>query len=402
MTNKFILTIVCLSSLVLSLTAQNLVPNPSFESIMCPSNYTGFSPQVETQVEHWYSANCASPDPMTNCSTNENTNVPDVWFGNQTARTGTNYMGFSFYDLQYEYLQVELTETLQSGQTYAVSFYLSCADEVQFASDAVGAYFSATDNRCDNPAVISGPTFEFIPQVQTNSFITEQTGWQLVSGTFTAVGGERYLTLGCYEPWEETSKFDLGSGDNRCYYYLDDVQVVATTNNALAVADIALTTQVIAPNTVQLAWKMELDNSQMPLTVERSTDGTNFAPIAHLNDPTQRSFRDTDLAGSVVYYYRLRATKSTGEKIYSEISSVTLSETTLVEIFPNPVQDMLRIKNSNPVAVSVTILSATGQTVLQTTQVAADATLNVDCRDYPAGIYFVNIADEKAELFIKH
>lgn len=210
--------------------AQNLVPNPSFENANCPTGYNGLPSQVALYMQDWYSANCASPDVMTNCSVNTgqavNTNVPRVWFGFQYARTGNNYMGFGFYQGWYEYLGARLTEPLVAGVTYDVSFFVSCANDPRLATDALGMYFSTTEIRCTSG--FSGPVLNYTPQViQTPGvFLTDTLGWEEVSGSFTAQGGEEYIVIGYFRPWNICDFLPLyGSTSSRCYYYLDDVSV---------------------------------------------------------------------------------------------------------------------------------------------------------------------------------
>lgn len=206
-------------------SAQNLVPNPSFENANCPTGYNGTATQVAMYLSDWYSATCASPDPMTNCSSNANTSVPSVWFGHQNARTGTNYMGFSFYSVWYEYIGVKLTQPLAAGTTYDVSFYVSCADQVKYASDKLGIFFSDTAIQCISG--FSGPVLTYTPQVQSPSgvFYTDTAGWSQVSGSFTATGGEQYIVIGYFNPWNTAALQDIGGANARCYYYIDDVSV---------------------------------------------------------------------------------------------------------------------------------------------------------------------------------
>jgi len=208
-------------------SAQNLVPNPSFENANCPTGYNGLPSQVSMYLADWYSATCASPDPMTNCSNNANTSVPSVWFGYQNARTGNNYMGFSFYGAWYEYIGVKLTQPLTAGTTYDVSFYVSCADEVKYASDKLGIYFSDTAIKCISG--FSGPVLSYTPQVQSPSgvFYTDTAGWTQVSGSFTATGGEQYVVIGYFNPWNTANLQEISGSNGRCYYYIDDVSVTA-------------------------------------------------------------------------------------------------------------------------------------------------------------------------------
>jgi hypothetical protein len=67
--------------------------------------------------------------------------VPDVLFGYQYARTGNRFMGFGFYSAWYEYIGVKLTAPLEAGETYHVTYWLSCGDLMPWAADQIGIYF---------------------------------------------------------------------------------------------------------------------------------------------------------------------------------------------------------------------------------------------------------------------
>ncbi len=206
-------------------TAQNLVPNPSFENANCPTSYNGWPTQVAMYMQDWYAANCASPDPFTTCSNHNNTKVPNVLFGKRYAHTGDNFMGVGFYGGWYEYIGSRLTQPLQSGKTYNVSFYVSCSYEKKYASDALGIYFSDTAIKCTSG--FGGPVLNYTPQIvqQSGVYLTDSL-WTKVSGSFVADGGEEYIVFGCFKPWNTSTLFDLGTNKgSQCYYYVDDFVV---------------------------------------------------------------------------------------------------------------------------------------------------------------------------------
>ena len=122
--------------------AQNLVPNPGFETLLsCPPSYTaicsGFAPP-------WGCGNTATSDLFNACSPPFVVGVPDNGFGSEPAFAGDGYAGIMarFITANYrEYLQVQLLSPLVAGTWYNVSFYVSLAD-AGCGSDHMGAYFS--------------------------------------------------------------------------------------------------------------------------------------------------------------------------------------------------------------------------------------------------------------------
>ena len=157
--------------------------------------------------------------------------------GGGYARTGQAYAGFktwcvSSFFVGREVLGVELLEPLQGGGSYRVEFYLSMMDSIWYASKNVGAYFSdlQPDNDIDSIE-------NYQPQIQySGDFISEKEGWIRVSGSFVAQGGERFLSIGNFDKYEDTETlFVPGGGVNPWHsdvywklsaYFIDDVSVV--------------------------------------------------------------------------------------------------------------------------------------------------------------------------------
>ncbi len=200
---------------------QNLVPNPSFEdSIACP--YTGWM----GDCNHWYSPTAFTPDYFHSCAQN-GYGVPSNGRGFQYARTGSAYAGIiSMIETDSrEYIQAALIDSLITGHQYEVKFYVSFAENSKYAANNIGAYFS-------NTPVSSGDyTFlPYIPQIENDPLsnpLTDTTGWTMVSGIYTAQGGEKYITLGNFNSDINTDTIHLNFGlSNRSYHYIDDISVV--------------------------------------------------------------------------------------------------------------------------------------------------------------------------------
>ena len=69
----------------------------------------------------------------------------------------------------------------------------------------------------------------------------------------------------------------------------------------------------------------------------------------------------------------------------------TITETTAIQLFPNPSQDWLTIKlpNFEHQPATISILTATGQTLLVTT--TNQSLLTLPIKDFSTGIYFVKV-----------
>jgi hypothetical protein len=217
--------------------AQNLVPNYSIETANCPTSYNGFPIGLESMIPDWYSVTCTSPDAFTSCSNNAWTQVPNNLFGNQTARTGTNYLGFGMYGGWYDYVGAKLNCPLIAGNSYHVSFWLSRCDNARYAADEIGLYLSSNNTKMT--CGFGNTVLSYTPQIKNTSgiYLTDQTGWTEVSGNYIATGGEEYITIGYFKAWNVADFSDGGAGYSmpRSVYYLDDISITGVGNCPLSI-----------------------------------------------------------------------------------------------------------------------------------------------------------------------
>lgn len=207
---------------------QNLVPNPSFEDTVNCDGTGDIS-----QLQHWINPTASTPDFLSSC-TNGNFNVPSNVYGNQTARTGNSYIGLVSIinaSSSREYIQIQLTSPLVAGTQYCVEFYVCVSDSSTYSVNNIGAFLSTnaisssngTELMC-NPQIVN-PISAPLNQLNT---------WQLVSDSFTASGGEQYLTLGNFNNNGNTDTTMLnGSSWAEGYQYIDDVKVESCSGNSI-------------------------------------------------------------------------------------------------------------------------------------------------------------------------
>lgn len=211
-------------------TAQNLVPNPSFETYStCPTDLTQIS-----NVSQWNRPpnTTGTPDYFNNCNqTIYFVGVPNNNYGTQQPFEGNGYVGLGTYiasspssDPNYrEYIQTQLTSPLVAGQMYQLSFYVSLGDRCQRASNNIGAIFTIdqlTGNGTNQP-------INRTPQILNQNIISDSSGWTQISGTFIASGNERYLTIGNFFDDAHTQIQIIQTDFSLLgtLYYLDNVSV---------------------------------------------------------------------------------------------------------------------------------------------------------------------------------
>lgn len=204
--------------------AQNLVPNPSFESYTgCPTNVNRVSRLSSWSVPRNHGG---SPDFFHRCAINTPVHVPVNYAGNEEAFTGDAYAGLFLFFRDFpehrEYLEVRLDSALNAGTVYQVSFKYSLSERSNYSSDDFGVYFSVdrTSRSFTNLRV------KRTPQLAVNDILDNKDGWATITMEYTAQGGERYVIFGNFLDDAATSAYPVSSsGVEVCYLYLDDIAI---------------------------------------------------------------------------------------------------------------------------------------------------------------------------------
>ena len=219
--------------------AQNLVPNWSFEdTVGCP-----YLPGKIDLANFWYTSTDGSPEYYNSCSSLYG--IPSNNWGNQNALTGQGYCGVYIYPTLKEYASIKIKDTLKSNHYYNIRFFVSLADDVNYAVDNIGIYFSPDSFHVDT--FINLP---FIPQIENNSTnpLTNKNNWVEISGIYLASGNENYITIGNFNSDSTTDTVWVGGGvSNSAYYYIDDVSVTPCTN------DTTIDTTFCSPDSIFVA-----------------------------------------------------------------------------------------------------------------------------------------------------
>lgn len=220
----------------------NLVKNASFEdTITCP-NLWGY---VDPYLLYWHNPTVSSPDYYNSCAPYSNgCNVPNSGVGFQNSKSGNAYSGLFCYDYvnpdTRDYIQGQLQDSLTANKTYTVSFYTNLANLCKYSISNIGAYLSST--------AISSSDYYYLPYIPqivnpSNVQLNDTVAWLQISGTFIAAGGEKYITIGNFNPDSITDTLlfngsPFGTG-KIAYYYIDDVSVVCLDCEGSGINDIA-------------------------------------------------------------------------------------------------------------------------------------------------------------------
>jgi hypothetical protein len=220
------------------ISSQNVVPNCSFE------NYTTCSYGLIDNATPWCSINPCSY--LNTCISDTVHSIPSQslspgYPSYQIPHSGNAYASFGFIwptiTANSRYPHVKLTDTLKAGKIYCVTYYVSLWNDCKYSADKMGALLTATPFNC---TVTSQNLYTgYTPQVvsPTGYLYNDTLNWQEVSGSFTAVGNEAYLTIGNFFPnAAHTYSLSYPNGVRLlAEYYLDDVSVeeveIAKTRN---------------------------------------------------------------------------------------------------------------------------------------------------------------------------
>ncbi len=185
------------------------------------------------QVTHWDSPTNATPDWLNTPCHSGTYGMPQNYAGYQYARSGASYAGLGIdgSSTHYrEYITGTLADSLKPNKKYCVEFYVSLADSLWWAESALGAYFS-NDSLCYSSSQTILP---YTPQIENplNNIIADKVDWVPISGEFTALGGEIFITLGDFYSDLQSNFDSVGNGGKiwkqpypNTYYYVDDVSV---------------------------------------------------------------------------------------------------------------------------------------------------------------------------------
>jgi hypothetical protein len=241
MSRIFRYTFVLLSFSFYLTNAQNLIFNGDFENFStCPNQISQLFYANGWFQPHKYPGNnnvnvYCSTDFFYQCADSQSyVSVPKNYMGFQLAHSGSGYIGAAIFtpysagNGDREYAETKLTQTLIAGKKYNLNYYVSLANKCLYSITKFDAYFSndsllfTSSNRMNIPVT---------PQIQYNGRINDTLNWVGISGSYVAIGGENYLTLGNFHDvaFCDSLKNLYSAIHNEAYYFYDNISLVEDT-----------------------------------------------------------------------------------------------------------------------------------------------------------------------------
>ncbi len=213
---------------------QNLIPNPSFETVNTSLKRMDMEMQNFGIIQDWKPA----------------INSPDVYhpqlelvrfihkspnflkqFGEQDPRTGEGKVGMYIAGGEYkEGVTSKLRQPLSAGKYYYFHMYVSLGEGISNScTSSIGAYFSARSPK------ITG-TSKLPLHIESSKRVCDTKGWAKVCGVYRAKGNEKYISLGYFSD-SPIGKSVKGGNYDTGYYFVDDVLLMEMRSTKGLIAD---------------------------------------------------------------------------------------------------------------------------------------------------------------------
>ncbi len=218
--------------------SQDLIVNGNFSLYFrCPGTYNHYNSNIKQLLPGWSTVNQSTPDFFHRCSRNSDVGVPNNFAGSTEPFEGDGYIGiilrsdpetYPYSSTYSEHITGVLELPLEAGEQYCFTMYYTHAQNSGIGTSSIGIYFSF-----EKPEFRDNDDFyTFQPQLilHPDSMLSMQPGWKELSSMYKAYGGERYVTIGNFQPISQNKiiKHDpTVFNDTRffAYYYIDGISL---------------------------------------------------------------------------------------------------------------------------------------------------------------------------------
>jgi hypothetical protein len=259
-------------------------------------------------------------------------------------------------------------------------------EEIIYVRYTTGADFASSGSSSLIKAVLDGATYKaVIPTLPPSTVVRYYV--------FTSTIDEANLTTE-FDRSLATLRVDDNSGANYTY----------TTFAVLPVNFLGLNA-FLQNQTVQLKWATAAESNMSGYSVEKSTDGTQFAEIgfvrANNNNANDYSWVD-NAANTSSNFYRIVSIDKNGQKTYSKIVKILVGKNNSLGIFPNPAVDnvTIRLSAANKGRNELAIYNSIGQKIYNEVFVA-DVNATAKSVQLPVGMskgYYVMVLTNNNEV----
>ncbi len=373
----------------------NYVNNGSFEVCgNCPNYFPVLNAKYWNGIDStkWYGMLVSALPPSNQ--------VPLSSFTYQWPRTGNNFLLSTLLAISNStntirgYPRNILRMQLKPGITYCVSFFINVTNNSTYGVDAVGAFFS--DQSTDTISQCNSPITYLTPQVENQAFnfITDTLNWVSITGTFTALGIEKYMLLGNFNSDQATHSIVINPTFlptiiTEVLY--DDVSVFELEAAAYAGPD----TVILSGDSVYIGSPRDFASDEV----------CRWYLLPDMSTPIDTAAAGLWVKPTVTSTYVVRqqlwcsGVKWDTVTVYVDYVGIpgsrSFSSGFGFEVFPNPADEILEIRLSehkvNTTIPTLRFFNHLGMQVREEEVLFRDGAAKIDVRDLETGIYFIEL-----------
>lgn len=205
-----------------------------------------------------------------------------------------------------------------------------------------------------------------------------------------------------HDAWTQTYNLNFKEDNLNVYEWMLQF---SKANGTLLISGLNFYANKKNDNTVSLTWQTFAENNNKGFIIERSVNGNTFDSISFVSSLSLggggAKYFFTTHAVRGGSYYRLKQIDNDGSYSYSPVRLVKFDSNTLLEVYPNPVQQDIYIKTG--VALNnaqMKIYNVQGKLMMQKI-INGNGTISVSVRSLPPGIYITKIVSDGKELQLR-
>ena len=378
----------------------NYVNNPSFEIALPSATFNAVD-----AVKYWGPIDSSFSNALL-LQAKSLGKVPHAFGGYQYPKSGNNFIVGQFYCApttcgypQRWYPRNRLKQILKPNTTYCAKYFVVNTNNNVLGIDKFGVYLGSsildTIKYCMYPLTYLTPQVEY-----NNGIITDTLNWVAITGTFTAVGNEKYMVLGNFKSQILTNTLIINptflwakSND----IYIDDVSLIELNLPAFAGND----TSCIPGTSVYLGRQRDvgIDEAcmwyQLPITITPTTPAIDTAAGIWVS-PTQTSTYvvKQDICGMIKYDTVVVYKDGVG------LNNFELLREDII-VYPNPTSNKLSFtynKNLNA-AFNLSLTNLLGQVLYTRNDFKLED--EIDISFLPKGVYYLKLECENCGKLLK-
>ena len=276
------------------------------------------------------------------------------------------------------YLQGKLYDHLIAGQSYCVTFFVVQVNSNRISINKIGAYLDDRSIYLDyRPGAVYN---RCTPQVVDTNIISDTLNWIKIQGSFTALGNERFITIGVFFDTGDISWDRSRYGRKYGMYLVDDVSVISSNANAYGGRD----TLIRPGDTARLGAERNGDGMPSYWYVLGSSTPIDSGGTIYVTPTTTTTYvTRLDLCGRQSYdTVKVRVWPDT-------VVTVALGQLNdrEVHIYPNPAATQITIDGA--ASCTLSLFDVVGTKVYEIAALSPRHTLDVSAM--PKGLYFIHL-----------